>query len=67
MLVWRHSYRITEKRLETDTITNLVFKERWEMVAINIPKTTGVHDDYFVFHSKARKNPAYFNYWKLGK
>ncbi|MFD2744705.1 MULTISPECIES: glycoside hydrolase family 43 protein [Sphingobacterium] len=41
--------------------------DRWELVSIDIPKTTGVQDVYFVFHGKDRANAAYFDYWKLEK
>lgn len=39
--------------------------DRWELVTIDLPKITGVQDVCFVFHGKDRKNPAYFDYWRL--
>ena len=37
--------------------------DRWEVKTIDIEKTTGVHDLYFVFKGNVSGELAYFDYW----
>ena len=38
---------------------------RWKIVEMDIPQTTGVHDLYFVVKGKPSTDLMYFDYWKF--
>lgn len=41
--------------------------DRWALKTVDVKKTTGIHDLYFVFKGKASSNILYFDYWMFGK
>lgn len=41
--------------------------DRWAIQTIDIPKTTGIHDLYFVVKGKPASHLMYFDYWKFSK
>ena len=41
--------------------------DRWALITADLPKISGVHDLYFVFHGKYDTDIIFFVYWKLSK
>ncbi|MEO7976166.1 glycoside hydrolase family 43 protein [Flavobacterium sp.] len=41
--------------------------DRWVLQTIDIKKVSGIHDVYFVFKGKTKKDIMYFDYWKFSK
>ncbi|WP_236263977.1 glycoside hydrolase family 43 protein [Dysgonomonas sp. Marseille-P4677] len=41
--------------------------DRWEVVSIDVPKTTGIHDLYFVFKGRDNTDVMYFDYWRFAE
>ncbi|HVF97312.1 MAG TPA: glycoside hydrolase family 43 protein [Flavisolibacter sp.] len=39
--------------------------DRWAVIAIDVPKPTGVHDVFFVFRGAKPGRVLYFDYWKF--
>ncbi|HCO68441.1 MAG TPA: carbohydrate-binding protein, partial [Dysgonomonas sp.] len=40
---------------------------RWDLVTIDIPKVTGVHDLYFVVKGEPSSHLMYFDYWMFSE
>jgi len=41
--------------------------DRWALISSQIPKTTGIHDLYFVFDGKVQTDLLFFDYWMFSK
>lgn len=41
--------------------------DRWELVSIDVPKTIGVHDLYFIFKGPQNTDVMYVDYWRFSE
>lgn len=41
--------------------------DRWALISSQIPKTTGIHDIYFVFEGNVETDLLFFDYWMFSK
>ena len=54
---------LTGELISTIKVPRTGNSDNWALITTNIPKTTGVHDLYFVFKGKGVGELLYFDYW----
>lgn len=62
-----HQDKVDGPLLGTIKIPRTGGSDRWNIVSVDVPHITGIHDIYFVFKGPDNTDVMYFDYWRFAK